>query len=186
MTEDERIIRLFFLRSEEAIRELDAKYGTFCRGLSHNILNSREDAEECVNDAYLGVWNAIPPARPDPLLPYLAKVVRNLSLKAYWRKAAAKRSGSYTAALGELEALIPARETVESQVDARELARIIGDFLDTLTRENRVIFLRRYWFADSCREIAGLVGLSEKAVTVRLTRIRKKMKRYLAEQEVFL
>ena len=184
--EDKEIIELFFERSEQAIRELDTKYGRICHDLSYNIVNSRQDAEECVNDAYLGAWNAIPPARPAPLLSYIAKIVRNLSLKLYWKKEAAKRSGHYTMALEEIEGRVAGRETAEDALDARELARIIGEFLDTLTLENRVIFLRRYWFADSYKDIAGFMGLTEKNISVWLTRIREKMKQYLIEREVFV
>ena len=184
--EDEKIIELFFERSEQAIRELDMKYGKICRSLSYNIVNSREDAEECVSDAYLGAWNAIPPARPDPLLAYICKIVRNLSLKLYWKKEAAKRGGHYTMALEEIEGCIAGQNTAEDELDARELARILGEFLDALTVENRVIFLRRYWFADSCRDIAELVGLTEKNVSVRLSRTREKLRRYLMEREVFV
>ena len=186
MIDDEKIIELFFERSEQAIRELDIKYGKICHNLSYNIVNSRRDAEECVNDAYLGVWNAIPPTRPNPLLSYIVKIVRNISLKIYWRKEAAKRSGHYTIALAEIECCIADQKTVEDEIEARELARIIEDFLDTLTVENRVIFMRRYWFSDSYKDIAELVGLSEKNISVRLTRIREKMKQYLIEREVFV
>ena len=185
MMDDEKIIDLFFERDQQGIRELDIKYGTTCRNLSYNIVNSRQDAEECVNDAYLGAWNAIPPTRPDPLRSYIVKIVRNISLKLYWSKGAAKRSGRYTIALEEIEGCIADRETVEEEIEARELARIIEEFLDTLTAENRVIFLRRYWFADSYKDIAEFVGLSEKNISVRLTRIREKMKQYLMEREVF-
>ena len=103
MIEDEKIIDLFFNRSEKAIQELDIKYGKVCHKLSYNILNNKQDAEECVNDAYLGAWNAIPPTRPNPLLSYIVKIVRNISLKIYWRTEAAKRSGHYKIALGEIE-----------------------------------------------------------------------------------
>ncbi len=186
MIDDEKIIEMFFERSEQGIRELDIKYGKICHNLSYNIVNNRQDAEECVNDAYLGAWKAIPPARPNPLLSYIAKIVRNISLKIYWRKEAAKRSGQYTAALEEIEGYIADRKTVEDEIETRELARIIGEFLDTLTLENRVIFMRRYWFADSYRDIAEFVGLSEKNISVRLTRIREKMKQYLIEREMFV
>ena len=186
MIEDEKIIDLFFNRSEKAIQELDIKYGKVCHKLSYNILNNKQDAEECVNDAYLGAWNAIPPARPNPLLSYLVKIVRNISLKIYWRKEAAKRSGHYKIALEEIEGYITDQKTVEDEIEARELARIIEEFLDTLTVENRVIFMRRYWFADSYKDIAELVGISEKNISVRLTRIREKMKQYLIEREVFV
>lgn len=186
MIEDEKIIEMFFERSEQGIRELDIKYGTVCHNLSYHIVGSRQNAEECVNDAYLGVWNTIPPARPNPLLSYVLKIVRNISIKIYWRKEAAKRSGHYTIALEEIEGYIADQKTVEDEIEARELARIIEDFLDTLTVENRVIFMRRYWFSDSCKDIAEFVGLSEKNISVRLTRIRQKMKSYLAEREVFV
>ncbi len=185
MIDDEKIIELFFERSEQGIRELDIKYGKVCHTLSYHIVGNRQDAEECVNDAYLSAWNAIPPARPDPLLSYLVKIVRNISLKIYWRKKAAKRSSHYTIALEEIEECIADKKSVEDEIEARQLARIIEDFLDTLSLENRVIFMRRYWFSDSYKEIARFVGLSEKNISVRLTRIREKMKQYLMEREVF-
>ena len=159
MIEDEKIIELFFERSEQGIRELDIKYGKVCHKLSNNIVNNRQDAEECVNDAYLGAWNAIPPAHPNPLLTYICKIVRNISLKIYYKKEASKRSSHYTIAMEEIEACIADPNTVEAEIEARELARIIESFLDTLTVENRVIFMRRYWFSDSCKDIAGFVGL---------------------------
>ena len=186
MIDDEKIIEMFFERKEQGLRELDNKYGKICHNLSYNIVGSRQDAEECVNDAYLGAWNAIPPTRPNPLLTYLMKIVRNISLKAYWKKEAAKRSSRCTIALEEIGDCIAALNTVEAEFEAKELARIIESFLDTLTLENRVIFMRRYWFADSCSDIAELVGLTEKNISVRLTRIRKKMKSYLTEREVFV
>lgn len=186
MTDDERIIELFFNRSEQAIKELDKKYGKTCYQLAFNILNNRQDAEECVNDAYLGAWNAIPPAKPDPLLTYLCKIVRNTSLKAYWHNGAAKRGGGFSVALEEIEACTAAPNSVENETEAKELARIIERFLDTLSLEDRVIFMRRYWFSDSYAEIAERVGLSEKNISVRLTRIRKKMREYLIKNEVYV
>ena len=184
--EDEKIIDLFFVRSEQGIRELDIKYGKVCHNLSYHIVGSRRDAEECVNDAYLGAWNAIPPAKPNPLLSYIVKIVRNISLKIYYRKEAAKRNSIYTIAMQEIEACITDQNTVEDEIEARELARIIENFLDTLTVENRVIFMRRYWFSDSCKDIAERVGISEKNVSVRLALIRQKMKQYLIEREVLV
>ncbi len=186
MVEDEAIIELFFSRSEQAIREVDVKYGKTFHSLSYNIVGSRQDAEECVNDAYLAAWNTIPPERPNPLLAYLCKIVRNISLKLYYKNTAAKRNSRYTVAMEEIEACMADPNTVESEVEAKELARMIESFLDTLSAENRVIFMRRYWFADSHGDIAELVGLSEKNVSVRLTRIREKLKRYLREREVLV
>ena len=186
MTEDERIIEMLFERSEQGIRELDIKYGKICRDLSYRIVGSRQDAEECVNDAYLGAWNAIPPERPDPLLTYILKIVRNISLKVYRMNGAAKRSSRYTLALDEIEACIADSKTVEAELEAGELAHVIEGFLDTQTVENRIIFMRRYWFADSYKDIAELMGLSEKNISVRLTRIREKMRRYLTERGVLI
>ncbi|MCH5209325.1 MAG: sigma-70 family RNA polymerase sigma factor [Oscillospiraceae bacterium] len=186
MLDDDKIIDLFFERSEQGIRELDIKYGKVFHKISYNIVNNAQDAEECVNDAYLGAWNAIPPTRPNPLLTYICKIVRNISLKRYYQKEAAKRSSNCLVAMEEIENCISSPNMVETEYDAKELARIIENFLDTLTAQNRVIFMRRYWFCDSCKDIAGLVGLSEKNISVRLVRIRQKMKDYLAEREVFL
>lgn len=181
--EDVGIIKLFFARSEQAIRELDRKYGKTCYNLSYRIVNSNEDAEECINDAYLALWNTIPPAEPKPLLAYTCKIVRNISLKSYYRKAAVKRSGCYTVAIEELGDCLSESDTAETELEARELAKMIEHFLEALTEKDRVIFVRRYWFADSCQEIGKRVGISENNVTVRLTRIRRKMKNFFAEQE---
>ena len=186
MIEDEKIIEMFFERSEQGIRELDIKYGKVCHKLSYNIVNSRQDAEECVNDAYLGAWNAIPPVHPNPLLSYIVKIVRNISLKIYYRKEAAKRNSTYTIAMEEIEACIADPNTVEAEIEARELARIIEAFLDTLTVKERVIFMRRYAYADTYADIAKRVGISEKNVSVRLALIRQKMKQYLIEREVLV
>ena len=183
--DDSTIIELFFARSEQAIRELDNKYSKVCHSLSYNILNSRQDAEECVNDAYLGAWNAIPPARPNPLPAFLCRIVRNLSLMRYHADMAAKRGGgSYTVALEELEGCLASPHTVEEDMEEQELVRLIEDFLETLSPENRVLFIRRYWFSDSYEEIAVRTGLSEKNVSVRLTRIRKQLRYYFEERGV--
>lgn len=184
--EDEKIIDLFFDRSEQALTELDAKYGKFCRRLSHNILNDRRDTEECLNDAYLALWNAIPPERPHPLLTYLCKTVRNLSLKLYHRKTALKRNSAYDVVMEELEDCLPSPDTVEAEADAKELTRLIEAYLDTLSQENRVIFIRRFWFSDSYADIARQTGLTEKTVSVRLTRLRKQLKQYLTEKGVII
>ena len=186
MIHDEKIIELFFDRSEQAIRELDTKYGKACFKLSYNIVNNRQDAEECVNDSYLGMWNAIPPARPNPLLSFVLRIVRNLSVKMYWKNKAEKRNSEYTVAMQEVESFLTASNSTEEEVEARELARMIEDFLDMQTVEDRVIFMRRYWFSDSYGDIAKKVGLSEKNVSVRLTSLRKKLRDYLFQKEVLV
>lgn len=183
---DERIIELFFERSEQAIKELDVKYGRVCHTVSYNILNNRQDAEECVNDAYLGTWNAIPPAKPNPLLAFVCKIVRNISLKRYEHNTATKRNSHYDVVLEELEDCLTSSTTIEEEIAERELTRIIESFLDSLSKENCVIFLRRYWFSDTYSDIAKQVGLTEKNISVRLTRIRKELREYLFEREVLL
>jgi len=182
--EDKKIIELFFARSEIAITETANKYGNICHSLSYNILHNRQDAEECVNDAYLGVWNSIPPNRPNPLISFLCKIVRNLSLKRYERNTAEKRNSSYDAAMDELEPYLISDTSVEDEVTTKELTRSIEEFLDTLSPENRVLFVRRYWFSDPYGDIAKRLCITEKNVSVKLTRIRKQMKIYLMERGV--
>ncbi|MBQ8498180.1 MAG: sigma-70 family RNA polymerase sigma factor [Clostridia bacterium] len=180
---DEQIIELFFERSEQAIKELDGKYGKVFHALSFKILNNRLDSEECVNDAYLGTWNTIPPSKPNPLLAFVCKIVRNISLKRYEQNIAAKRNSFYDIAMEELENCLSS-PSVEDKITESELTEIIESFLDSLSKENRVIFLRRYWFSDTYADIAKQIGLTEKNISVRLTRIRKELRDYLSEREV--
>ncbi len=183
---DERIIELFFARSERGIEELDTKYGATCHRIAQNILGNKEDAEECVNDAYLGVWNSIPPKKPSLLSAFLFKILRNLSITRYHANTAQKRNSFYDIALDELEETISTEESIEKECSQKELTTTIEGFLDTLTRENRVIFVRRYWFSESYTEIAKRTGLTEKNISVRLTRIREKMKEYLSERGILV
>lgn len=126
-----------------------------------------------------------PTARPDSLLAFLCRIVRNLSLTRYHGDRAAKRGGgSCTVALEELEGCLASPRTVEGDLEEQELVRLVEDFLDTLSPENRVLFMRRYWFSDSYGEIAARTGLSEKNVSVRLTRIRKQLRHYFEERRV--
>lgn len=183
---DEKIIELFFARSELAIKELDSKYGKVCFQLSYNVLNNRLDAEECVNDSYLGLWNTIPPQRPNPLLAFVCKIVRRYSIMRHRANTAMKRNSTYDLAVDEIEHCLAAPVTVEGTIEAKTLARIIEEFLDTLSVENRVIFLRRYWFSDTYSDIAQRIGITEKNVSVRLTRTRKQMREYLIRREVLV
>ena len=184
--DDEKIIELFFERNEQAIKELDLKYGKVCHKVSYNILRNTQDAEECVSDAYLGAWNAIPPQRPNPLLTFLCKIVRNLSVMRHHMNTAMKRNSTYDVALEELEGCLASPATAEANLETKRLTQIIESFLESLTLENRVIFMRRYWFSDTYEQIAARVGISEKNVSVRLTRIRKQMRDYLAERGVLV
>lgn len=180
--EDKRIIELFFARSESAISQLSEKYGKLCTKIAHNILNDLSDAEECVNDTLLGVWNSIPPNRPDSLISYVCKVARNCALKRYEYNTAQKRNSHYDVALEELDECIAAPSGVEQEIDAMELTNDLNRFLAGLKKEDRVIFMRRYYFSDSYEQIASLTGLSVKNVSVRLTRIRASLKNHLKER----
>lgn len=184
MVEDEEIISMFFQRNDAAIGELDRKYGKLCHKTAHNILRNRQDAEECVSDAYLGVWNIIPPQKPLHLSAFLLKIVRNISLSKYRSNTAQKRNSFYDIALEEIEETLSSSGSVEKHVETELITRAIESFLDTLDKESRVVFIRRYWFGDSYDDIALLTGLSSKNVSVKLTRLRKKLKDYLISQEV--
>ena len=182
--EDSKIIDLFFARDEDAIGAVDTKYGRLCQDLSRRILADDRDVQECISDAYLGLWNTIPPQRPNPLVAFLCKLVRNLSVTRYHYNTAAKRSSRYEVALEELEHSLSAPETPETVLERKELTRLLEEFLSGLSRQDRVIFLRRYWFADSYAAIGDRVALREGTVSVRLTRLRKKLRHFLVEKEV--
>ena len=182
---EEELLDLFFARSEMALLELDRAYGKQCHSLSYQILHSSRDAEECVNDAYLGFWNTVPPNRPSPVQTFLYKIVRNVSIARYHRNLAQKRNSAYDVSLSEIEPCITSPNGVEEQMNAKLLAEYLGSFLEAQSLENRVIFMRRYWFADAYADIAKQTGLSVKSVSVRLTRMRKQLKSYLMEQGVW-
>lgn len=179
--DDNRIIQLFFARAEQAIDALSRKYGVRLYAIAMNILSSPPDAEECVNDTYLALWNAIPPEKPDPLCAYTYRVGRNTALKRLRDNRAAKRCSDYDLSLEELASCIPDNSAWEI-MDARELGRAIDRFLDTVSKESRIIFLRRYWFGDSIRDISAATRLKEGTVSVRLNRIRNTLKDYLTKE----
>lgn len=182
--DDAEIIELFFGRSEKAISELASKYGGIVLKIAKNVLHDHQEAEECVNDTYFGVWNAIPPQRPDSLLAFVCRIARNISLNRYEYNSSQKRKGAYDVCFDELQECIPQNETVESRYDADELSRIIDEYLDTLDNTNRMIFVRRYWYMDTYKDIASAAGLGEGAVRTRLSRLRGKLKKFLKSRGV--
>lgn len=179
--EDRKIVRLLFERAENAIRELDTRFGRQLYRIACNILENPQDAEECTNDTYLALWNAIPPASPDPLAPYVYRTGRNIALKRLHRNTAQKRNSRYDVSLEELSDCLPG-ENVEQTMDAKELGRAIDRFLSSQSRESRYIFLRRYWFGDAVKEIATELQMQENAVSVRLNRMRNSLKEYLKKE----
>lgn len=184
--DDSKIIELFYERSEQAIIELSNKYEPICRKVADNILNSQADSEECVNDAYLVVWNTIPPQKPNQLLSYLCRIVRNQALKKYHENTAQKRNSTYDVALDEIAECFPSAASVEAEVEAKETARIINNFLGTLDQRNRVLFVRRYWHSDTIEELADLFHTSKHNISVRLSRIRKALRKHLIKEGVSL
>ena len=183
--EDNQIVALFWARDEKALTETEQKYGSYCRTIAYNILQSREDSEECVNDTWLRAWNAMPPQRPSILQAFLGKITRNLSLDRYKLGRAAKRGGGQTdVALEELEQCIPAGGNVEEAVALNELSRLLDDFLRTLPERECCIFLRRYWFVDSTADIARRYKMPEGSVKSGLYRTRQKLRDYLEKAGV--
>ncbi len=174
---DKRIIDLYFARNEQAIAETDRHYGGFCLRVSLSILDDRRDAEECVNDTYIKAWNAIPPTRPRSLRAFLAKIVRNLSLQRLEYNTAAKRNQDFELSLEELGECIPLRDE-----EADELPALLNSFLDTLPASEWQLFCGRYWHGHAVKELARAYGLTPKAVTMRLSRTREKLRTYLNER----
>ncbi len=179
---DHEIIALFFERSEQAITELTVKYGAAIRNVASNILKNAQDVEECSNDTYLQVWNRIPPTRPKYLGAFSCRIARNLSLKRYYANTAEKRNTYYDVALSELEETIPALSTVESVYDAKELTQYLNQFLAGLSKEDRYLFLRRYWHNDGISTIAASLNISPHTASVRLFRLRQKLQNYLQKE----
>ncbi len=182
MSEDSKIIELFFARAEQAIAELSAKYGAVCNRIARNILKNDLDAEECVNDAYLAAWNTMPPQNPNPLQTYIFRIVRNISIAKYHANTSAKRNSHYDVALDELESCLASPDTVEREITADELSRQIDRFLDTLDKDNRIMFVRRYWYSDSISDIAKMFQTNNHNVSVRLSRTRDKLKAHLKKE----
>lgn len=180
--DDNKIIALFFERSEQAIEALSDKYGILCSQIAWNILNNRQDAEECVNDAYLGAWNTIPPQRPNPLKAYIIRIVRNLAIAKYHANTAQKRNSHYDTALEELAYCLSSPDTVETALSAKELPHLLDRFLDGLDAKARVMFVRRYWYAESVADIAQKFHMRPNSVSVQLLRTREKLRKFLVKE----
>lgn len=179
---DTEIINLFFERSEQAITELDKKHGNAVTRVARNILGNSQDTEECVNDTYLGTWNTIPPHKPSPLRTFVCKIARNLATKKYHSNTADKRNSQYDLALDELEDYLSDSDSVEKAYEAQELKEAINGFIATLSYSDRFIFMRRYWYSDPVQDIAKMADSTTNSVTVRLFRIREKLRLYLVKE----
>ena len=181
--EDSKIIELFFARNEDAIKQTDDTYGRRLYHLADNIVHNGQDAEESVSDTYLKAWETIPPHRPKYYFAYIAKICRHFALDKLDWKNAAKRNAEVVSLTQEMETCIPDTSR-DAEVEARELGRILDAFLRTLSDENQMVFLRRYWYVDTIAEIAVRYGISESAVQMRLNRTRSKLAGYLAKEGI--
>lgn len=185
--EDDQILALYQARDEAAIVETQRKYGRYCFAIANNILQNSEDAEECVNDAFRGAWDTIPPSRPTVLATYLGKITRQTALNRLRHRNAEKRGGGETAAaLEELGECVPSGQSIDEHLEAEELTRAINAFLAGLTAEERRVFLRRYWYFDSISAISTRYGFRQSKVKMMLKRTRDKLLRQLKKEDIWL
>ncbi len=183
--DDRELVELYWQRNERAISETETRYGAYCRAIARGVLGNDADAEECCNDVWAAAWNAMPPHRPNDLRAFLARITRNLALKRLRALTAEKRGGGETAlALEELEEIIPAGTTLDEEIEARELARKLDEFLGTLGVTERRVFLCRYWYFDDLRDIASRFGMGESRVKMMCKRTRDKLRLFLRKEDL--
>lgn len=181
--EDARIVELYWERSEKAIRETSSKYGKYCYAIAYNILTNAEDADESVNDTYLDAWNTMPPHRPTVLSTFLGKITRRLSIDKWRRKNAMKRGGGeIPLALDELGDCVSGRDDMEQKIEMRELAGAVNSFLAGLPEAERDVFVSRYFFLFSIKEISSKLEMSESRVKTMLFRTRQKLLPFLQKE----
>ena len=180
---DKRILLMLNNRNEQALTETVQRYGALCRSVARNILENDEDAEECLNDALLTVWNVIPPAQPENYCAYLLKLVRNAALDKYRSKQRAKRgNGQVSQALDELSEIFASSENVESELEQRALMEKVTAFLTKLPKNQRDLFICRYWQSESVAQLSEHFDMTETNVKVTLSRLRKRLQDYLREE----
>ncbi len=185
--DDRDIINLFNLRDERAIHETHRKYSSYLLTIAKNILKSREDSQECLNDTYLAAWNTIPPKLPQKFSCYLAKITRDISIDCLRKRSSAKRQLSeYSVSLSELEEAVPSCESTESAFDTKVLAEAIGAYLKAISEDMCNVFIWRYYYCDSVKSIADYTGWSVSKVTSMLYRAREGLKKHLESEEIFI
>lgn len=180
--DDEKIIDLYWERSENAISETDKKYRSRCLAVANNILHNMSDSEECLNDTYMTAWNTMPPERPSFLAAFLCRIIKNLSLKKYSYLHREKRNADSAVSIDELSECVSDDECTEESYDVKELTKALNEFLMAQTPERRVIFVRRYWFYDSLSQIAEQCGITENKASVTISRMRQQLRKYLEER----
>ncbi len=185
--DDNKIVEMYLARNENAISETKQKYGRYCHYIAYNILYSDLDSEECVNDTYLAAWNSIPPNKPKSLRAYVGKIVRNIALNRYHLNKAKKRNDGIEIVLDELNEAIPDTSTDgRSLTDELTLKYALNAFVGSLKQETREIFVRRYWYLSSIKEIASDYGLTESKVKVTLLRTRELLRDYLRKEGIVI
>ena len=183
--DDKTILDLYWQRSEQAIAETDTKYGAYCFCIANNILNNREDSQESVSDTYLAAWNSMPPKRPAILSAFLGKITRYISLDHWKKRSRLKRGGGeIDLCLEELGECVSGQESTEDKVIRRETISAINHFLDTLSETERKVFLCRYWYLESVKDIAKRFGLTSNRTSVMLRRVRQKLNTCLAKESL--
>lgn len=184
--DDKKIVELYWQRNESAISETKAHYGKYCYSIAYGILKNNEDAQECENDTYLEAWNTIPPKTPIHLSAFLGTISRQKAIDKWRRKNAVKRGGEVALSLDELESCIPDNKAIDDYLLAEELSKIISDFLRTLPQNERIVFVRRYWYFDSVNDICRRFGYGQSKVKMMLKRTRDKLISYLEQEGVLL
>lgn len=184
--EDSKIIDLFWQRDEAAISETQRKYGSFCYSIAINILSVNEDAEECVNDTYHHAWNAIPPLRPTNFRAWIGKVVRNIAINLWNKNHTKKRYAGMEELLSELEDCIPSSQTVEREIEEKELSEHISVWLRSLDKEERVLFVRRYWNGIALKDLAEERNIPSGKLAQRMFRLRCSLKASLEKEGIYL
>ena len=181
--EDSKIVELFLARNEEAIRQTDDTYGRRLYHMANRIVSNDQDAEESVSDTYMRAWVTIPPRKPQYFFAYIARICRNFALDRLDWNNAAKRKAEVVSLTQEMELCVPDTQQ-ERTLYGKELGLLLDSFLRTLTLENRAVFMRRYWYADTVAEIAARYGIRENAVQMRLNRTRAKLCTYLEKEGI--
>lgn len=182
--EDKNIVDLYWNRKDSAIVETSEKYGSYLFKISFNILYSKEDSEECVNDTYLKAWNSIPPNRPNLLKAFLGKITRNLSIDLYRKNRTKGRSGEVEIAIEELEGVIPSGEDIFKTLDEKYLVEKINEFLERINRQDRKIFLLRYFYLHSSKDIEKLTDIKVSTINTILYRTRNKLRKHLEKEGI--
>lgn len=184
--EDSQIMDLYWKRNEYAIVETDRKYGALCHSIAMNLLSDREDAEECVNDTWNEAWNLMPPQRPENLKAWLCKIVRNISINLWRKNHAQKRFNGITQMLDELEDCIPSSQSVEQEIEDAELGRCISTWLLSLSPEDRILFVQRYWHGNALNALAVEWNIPAARLTKKMYRLRLSLKATLEKEEIYL